>query len=74
MPSEGQGIPRANEPAEKPAPGRGLRRSRRAGRAEKAAGRGAQAGRRRANGGGPVRRMQSALATAVKTDPDWKEF
>ncbi len=27
-----------------------------------------------ANGGSPVRRMQSALATAVKSDPDWKEF
>jgi methyl-accepting chemotaxis protein len=27
-----------------------------------------------ANGGGPVRRMQTALATAVKSDPDWKEF
>jgi methyl-accepting chemotaxis protein len=26
------------------------------------------------NGGGPVRRMQSALATAVKSEPDWKEF
>jgi methyl-accepting chemotaxis protein len=27
-----------------------------------------------ANGGGPVGRMQTALATAVKRDPDWKEF
>jgi len=27
-----------------------------------------------ANGGGPVGRMQTALATAVKGDPDWKEF
>jgi len=26
------------------------------------------------NGGGPARRMQAALATAVKADPDWKEF
>jgi len=26
------------------------------------------------NGGGPARRMQTALATAVQTDPDWKEF
>jgi methyl-accepting chemotaxis protein len=26
------------------------------------------------NGGGPARRMQAALATAVKNDPDWKEF
>jgi hypothetical protein len=26
------------------------------------------------NSGGPVRRMQAALATAVKNDPDWKEF
>ena len=26
------------------------------------------------NSGGPVRRMQAALATAVNTDPDWKEF
>jgi len=24
--------------------------------------------------GGPVRRMQTVLATAIKTDPDWKEF
>jgi methyl-accepting chemotaxis protein len=24
--------------------------------------------------GGPARRMQAALATAVKNDPDWKEF
>jgi len=24
--------------------------------------------------GGPVGRMQAALATAVKDDPDWKEF
>jgi methyl-accepting chemotaxis protein len=24
--------------------------------------------------GGPVGRMQSALAAAVKNDPDWKEF
>jgi len=24
--------------------------------------------------GGPVRRMQAALATAVKSEPDWKEF
>jgi methyl-accepting chemotaxis protein len=27
-----------------------------------------------ANGGGPVGRMHAALATAVKNDPDWKEF
>ena len=27
-----------------------------------------------ANGGGPVGRMQTALATAVQNDPDWKEF
>ena len=27
-----------------------------------------------ANGGGPVGRMQTALATAVQSDPDWKEF
>jgi methyl-accepting chemotaxis protein len=26
------------------------------------------------NSGGPVGRMQTALATAVKADPDWKEF
>ncbi len=26
------------------------------------------------NGGGPVGRMHAALATAVKNDPDWKEF
>jgi len=26
------------------------------------------------SGGGPVGRMQTALATAVSTDPDWKEF
>jgi len=26
------------------------------------------------NGGGPARRMQAALATAVQNDPDWKEF
>jgi methyl-accepting chemotaxis protein len=26
------------------------------------------------NSGGPVGRMQAALATAVKNDPDWKEF
>jgi len=26
------------------------------------------------NGGGPARRMQAALATAVQTDPEWKEF
>jgi len=26
------------------------------------------------NGGGPARRMQTALATAVKQDPEWKEF
>ncbi len=26
------------------------------------------------NTGGPVRRMQTALATAVKSEPDWKEF
>ncbi len=26
------------------------------------------------NGGGPVRRMQTALATAIKNEPDWKEF
>jgi len=26
------------------------------------------------NGGGPARRMQAQLATAVKSDPDWKEF
>jgi methyl-accepting chemotaxis protein len=26
------------------------------------------------NSGGPVGRMQAALATAVKADPDWKEF
>jgi methyl-accepting chemotaxis protein len=24
--------------------------------------------------GGPVGRMQTALATAVNADPDWKEF
>ena len=28
----------------------------------------------RSNGRGPVGRMQSALATALKDDPDWKEF
>jgi methyl-accepting chemotaxis protein len=27
-----------------------------------------------ANGGGPVGRMHAALATAVQSDPDWKEF
>jgi methyl-accepting chemotaxis protein len=27
-----------------------------------------------ANGGGPVGRMQAALATAVQNDPEWKEF
>ena len=27
-----------------------------------------------ASSGGPVRRMQTALATAVNSDPDWKEF
>jgi methyl-accepting chemotaxis protein len=27
-----------------------------------------------ANSGGPVRRMQAALATAVNAEPDWKEF
>ena len=27
-----------------------------------------------ANAGGPVRRMQTALATAVKAEPEWKEF
>jgi len=26
------------------------------------------------NGGGPVGRMQTALATAVRNDPDWQEF
>ena len=26
------------------------------------------------NGGGPVGRMQAALATAVRNDPDWQEF
>ena len=26
------------------------------------------------NTGGPVRRMQAALATAIKSEPDWKEF
>ena len=26
------------------------------------------------NGGGPARRMQAALATAVQSDPNWKEF
>ena len=26
------------------------------------------------NTGGPVRRMQTALATAIKSEPDWKEF
>jgi hypothetical protein len=25
-------------------------------------------------GGGPARRMQTALATAVQSDPDWQEF
>jgi methyl-accepting chemotaxis protein len=28
----------------------------------------------KSNGRGPVGRMQSALATALKDDPDWKEF
>ena len=28
----------------------------------------------RMNGGGPARRMQTALATAVQSDPDWQEF
>jgi len=27
-----------------------------------------------ANGGGPVGRMQTALATAVNSEPDWKQF
>ena len=27
-----------------------------------------------ANGSGSVRRMQAALATAVNSEPDWKEF
>ena len=26
------------------------------------------------NAGGPVRRVQTALATAIKSEPDWKEF
>ena len=46
-------------------------------RAEARAGREAGAGRSAplANGGGgPVGRMQSALATAIHDDPEWKEF
>jgi methyl-accepting chemotaxis protein len=27
-----------------------------------------------AGGGGPARRMQTALATAINTDPEWKQF
>ena len=36
----------------------------------------AQPGPKRAAaaGGGPVARMQAAIATAMKTDPDWQEF
>jgi methyl-accepting chemotaxis protein len=30
--------------------------------------------KRVASGGGPVGRMQTALATAIDTDADWKEF
>jgi hypothetical protein len=30
--------------------------------------------RKAANGAGPARRMQTALATAVNADADWKEF
>jgi methyl-accepting chemotaxis protein len=44
---------------------------RRAGPAPKAPAAARQPG---VNGGGPARRMQTALATAVKSDPDWKEF
>jgi hypothetical protein len=29
---------------------------------------------KRAVNGGPVGRMQAALATAVRSDPDWQEF
>jgi len=29
---------------------------------------------RHVTGGGPARRMQAALATAVQSDPDWQEF
>jgi hypothetical protein len=43
-------------------------------RAQTASDRGTQACCRRGNSGGPVGRMHAALATAVKTDPDWKEF
>jgi hypothetical protein len=34
----------------------------------------AAAAPQRPNGRGPVGRLQSALATALKDDPDWKEF
>jgi hypothetical protein len=30
--------------------------------------------KRAATGGGPVGRMQAALTTAIKSEPDWKEF
>ena len=58
--------------ATRPAPARAPAAApRRAGPAPRAPSAAKQPG---VNGGGPARRMQAALATAVKSDPDWKEF
>jgi methyl-accepting chemotaxis protein len=69
--AEEQDAQQAKEPAEKPAPQLKVV-------ASTAPPRGPAAATKRVfasnNGSGPVGRMQAALATAVKAEPDWKEF
>jgi len=73
--SEAHNAPRAKEPAERPAPKRASAApTAKAPAASKqkpvAALKHVAAG----NGGGPVRQMQTAVATAMNADADWKEF
>jgi len=58
--------------ATRPAPARAPAAApRRAGPAPKAPAAAKHSG---VNGGGPARRMQGGLATAIQNDPDYKEF
>jgi methyl-accepting chemotaxis protein len=72
---EVQYAPRAKEPAERPAPKpRATARAPKAPAASKQQPVAALKHFAAGNSGGPVRRMQTAVATAMNADADWKEF
>lgn len=69
----GNGLSGAKEPAEKPVPKQNAAAPFVAGKAASPRNR-PVAALRHAAAGGPVRQMQTALATAVNADAEWKDF